>query len=132
AWHWPSSAEPDPVTALQPPARLASKPKPLPTRALPADSTLVTGRANPLTHRPNTPRACSTRRLPAKFPPSPQSESLRMPSLSQALRAALERRQPLLEQLHPQGTDCYRLFHGSQEGAPGLTADRYGPQLLVQ
>ncbi len=55
-----------------------------------------------------------------------------MPSLDQALRAALDNRQPLLAELHAQGTDCYRLFHGSQEGASGLTIDRYGPQLLVQ
>ncbi|MWV11669.1 SAM-dependent methyltransferase [Pseudomonas sp. R-28-1W-6] len=55
-----------------------------------------------------------------------------MPALTQALRAALDARQGLLGELHDQGTDCYRLFHGSQEGAPGLTADRYGPQLLVQ
>ena len=55
-----------------------------------------------------------------------------MPSLDQALRAALAHRQPLLAELHQQGTDCYRLFHGSQEGAGGLTIDRYGPQLLVQ
>lgn len=55
-----------------------------------------------------------------------------MPSLDQALRAALANRQPLLSELHSQGTDCYRLFHGSQEGAGGLTIDRYGPQLLVQ
>jgi 23S rRNA (cytosine1962-C5)-methyltransferase len=56
----------------------------------------------------------------------------RMPALDLALRAALDARQPLLGELHAQGTDCYRLFHGSQEGAPGLTLDRYGPQLLVQ
>ncbi|NQD94990.1 SAM-dependent methyltransferase [Pseudomonas sp. CrR25] len=55
-----------------------------------------------------------------------------MPSLDQALRAALVHRQPLLAELHTQGSDCYRLFHGSQEGAGGLTVDRYGPQLLVQ
>ncbi|WP_079204787.1 class I SAM-dependent rRNA methyltransferase [Pseudomonas sp. CC6-YY-74] len=55
-----------------------------------------------------------------------------MPSLEQALRAALAHRQPLLAELNQQGTDCYRLFHGSQEGASGLTIDRYGPQLLVQ
>ena len=55
-----------------------------------------------------------------------------MPALQQALRAALASRRELLEQLHGQGTDCYRLFHGSQEGAAGLTIDRYGPQLLVQ
>ncbi|MDH4560414.1 class I SAM-dependent methyltransferase [Pseudomonas sp. BN411] len=54
------------------------------------------------------------------------------PALLQALRAALDARQPLLTELHAQGTDCYRLFHGSQEGAPGLTVDRYGAQLMVQ
>ncbi|MCY1214125.1 Ribosomal RNA large subunit methyltransferase I [compost metagenome] len=56
-----------------------------------------------------------------------------MPStLLQALRAALDARQPLLAELHAQGTDCYRFFHGSQEGIPGLTVDRYGAQLMVQ
>ncbi|KAF1018869.1 MAG: hypothetical protein GAK37_03770 [Pseudomonas sp.] len=55
-----------------------------------------------------------------------------MSPLNQALRAALDHRQDLLAELHAQGTDCYRLFHGSQEGAGGLTIDRYGPQLLVQ
>jgi 23S rRNA (cytosine1962-C5)-methyltransferase len=55
-----------------------------------------------------------------------------MLSLTQALRAALAARQTLLAELHAQHTDCYRLFHGSQEGAGGLTIDRYGPQLLVQ
>ncbi|MBD8685067.1 class I SAM-dependent rRNA methyltransferase [Pseudomonas sp. CFBP 13719] len=55
-----------------------------------------------------------------------------MSALIQALRAALDVRSSLLEQLHEQGTDCYRLFHGSQEGAGGLTVDRYGPQLLIQ
>ncbi|MEH6365525.1 MAG: class I SAM-dependent methyltransferase [Pseudomonas marincola] len=55
-----------------------------------------------------------------------------MSALTLALRAALANRQPLIEQLHQQQTDCYRLFHGSQEGAGGLTIDRYGDQLLVQ
>ena len=55
-----------------------------------------------------------------------------MSSLDQALRAALDARRPLLAELHQQQTDCYRLFHGSQEGQPGLTVDRYGSQLLVQ
>ncbi|MEE4624365.1 class I SAM-dependent methyltransferase [Pseudomonas alliivorans] len=55
-----------------------------------------------------------------------------MSSLNQALSVALDNRQRLLDELHEQGTDCYRLFHGSQEGASGLTIDRYGPQLLVQ
>ena len=55
-----------------------------------------------------------------------------MSTFDQALCAALAHRQPLLAELHQQGTDCYRLFHGSQEGVGGLTIDRYGPQLLVQ
>ena len=55
-----------------------------------------------------------------------------MSLLNQALRAALDARKDLLAELHQQGTNCYRLFHGSQEGAGGLTVDRYGPQLLVQ
>ena len=55
-----------------------------------------------------------------------------MASLTMALRAALASRRPLLAKLSEQHTDCYRLFHGSQEGSPGLTVDRYGPQLLVQ
>ncbi|HAW22670.1 MAG TPA: SAM-dependent methyltransferase, partial [Pseudomonas sp.] len=55
-----------------------------------------------------------------------------MSSLEQALRAAYLNREALLSELHHQATDCYRLFHGSQEGAPGLTVDRYGPLLLVQ
>ncbi|EIK93975.1 SAM-dependent methyltransferase [Pseudomonas sp. M47T1] len=55
-----------------------------------------------------------------------------MSTVNKALRAALDSRKPLLAELHAQGTDCYRLFHGSQEGAGGLTVDRYGPQLMVQ
>lgn len=55
-----------------------------------------------------------------------------MPALTEALRAAFDRRQALLALLHSENTDCYRLFHGSQEGAPGLTVDRYGRQLMVQ
>jgi 23S rRNA (cytosine1962-C5)-methyltransferase len=55
-----------------------------------------------------------------------------MTLLHHALSAALCKRQPLLRELHQQGTDCYRLFHGSQEGVGGLTIDRYGPQLLIQ
>ena len=38
----------------------------------------------------------------------------------------------MLERLHAEGTDCYRLFHGVNEGRPGLTIDRYGPVLLLQ
>lgn len=55
-----------------------------------------------------------------------------MTTINHALSAALVNRQSLLSELHQQGTDCYRLFHGSQEGVGGLTIDRYGPQLLIQ
>jgi len=48
------------------------------------------------------------------------------------LAGALERRKPLLQRLAAEGTDCYRLFHGIAEGAPGLAIDRYGPILLLQ
>ena len=53
-------------------------------------------------------------------------------TLSALLQAALAARQPLLEQLHAENTDAYRLFHGSVEGQPGLTVDRYGDLLLAQ
>lgn len=48
------------------------------------------------------------------------------------LTAALAARRPLLDALHAERTDCYRLLHGVVEGVPGLTIDRYGPVLLVQ
>ncbi|MEH6825879.1 MAG: class I SAM-dependent methyltransferase [Motiliproteus sp.] len=52
--------------------------------------------------------------------------------LADLLQQAVERRKPLLEQLANEQTDCYRLFQGSSEGEPGLTVDRYGPQLIIQ
>jgi len=52
--------------------------------------------------------------------------------LALLLRDAIVRRAPLLERLHAEGTDCYRLLHGIAEGAPGLTVDRYGSLLLMQ
>jgi len=48
------------------------------------------------------------------------------------LAAALDARAELLPRLHAEQTDAYRLFHGSVEGHPGLTVDRYGDLLLVQ
>lgn len=53
-------------------------------------------------------------------------------SLNAALASALERREALITRLHGEDTDCYRLFHGSAEGHPGLTVDRYGELLLIQ
>jgi 23S rRNA (cytosine1962-C5)-methyltransferase len=48
------------------------------------------------------------------------------------LAAAFEARADLIARLHEEQTDSYRLFHGSVEGMPGLTVDRYGDLLLVQ
>lgn len=48
------------------------------------------------------------------------------------IRSAIARRIPLIEKLHAEETDCYRLFHGATEGVPGLSVDRYGPVLLMQ
>ena len=45
---------------------------------------------------------------------------------------SLERRSKLLAELHASDTTLYRLFHGATEGYPGVTVDRYGPNLLVQ
>jgi 23S rRNA (cytosine1962-C5)-methyltransferase len=53
-------------------------------------------------------------------------------ALTQSLAAAFAARAALLQQLHAEETDGYRLFHGSVEGRPGLTVDRYGELLLIQ
>lgn len=61
--------------------------------------------------------------------PHRQQPLTELPTL---LAAALDRRRPLLDRLHAEGTDAYRLLHGIAEGAPGLTLDRYGSLLLAQ
>jgi 23S rRNA (cytosine1962-C5)-methyltransferase len=48
------------------------------------------------------------------------------------LAAAFTARADLLSRLHAEDTDTYRLFHGTVEGRPGLTVDRYGDLLLAQ
>lgn len=53
-------------------------------------------------------------------------------TLTDLLSAALAARADLLASLHADRTDAYRLFHGTVEGQPGLTVDRYGDLLLVQ
>jgi 23S rRNA (cytosine1962-C5)-methyltransferase len=52
--------------------------------------------------------------------------------LTDALSTALNSRKTLIDQLNEEDTECYRLFHGSVEGASGLTIDRYGDLLLAQ
>ena len=53
-------------------------------------------------------------------------------TLAGRLDNALKYRSALLSQLRVEATNAYRLFHGSAEGHPGLTVDRYGDLLLVQ
>ncbi len=60
------------------------------------------------------------------------TQSSLSPALSHQLATALTAREPLMEQLQQEATDCYRLFHGTVEGVDGLTVDRYGDLLLVQ
>ena len=53
-------------------------------------------------------------------------------TLTPALTHALNARSALLALMSEEKTDAYRLFHGSVEGVPGLTVDRYGDIVLVQ
>lgn len=57
-----------------------------------------------------------------------------MPSaqLASLLATAFEKRADLIARLHDGDTDSYRVFHGTVEGQPGLTIDRYGELLLIQ
>ena len=48
------------------------------------------------------------------------------------LATAFVAREALINQCHAEQTDAYRLFHGSVEGYPGLTVDRYGELLIAQ
>lgn len=52
--------------------------------------------------------------------------------LQNDISAAYHSRRALLESLHGEDTNAYRLFHGTNEGAPGLTIDRYGELILIQ
>ncbi|AOZ50927.1 class I SAM-dependent rRNA methyltransferase [Chromobacterium vaccinii] len=55
-----------------------------------------------------------------------------MSTLTELLRRADAARAALIERLAAEDTNCYRLFHGSVEGVPGLAIDRYGEQILAQ
>lgn len=52
--------------------------------------------------------------------------------LTDRLASATTARKTLTDQLTSENTNCYRLFHGSTEGYPGLTIDRYGDLILAQ
>lgn len=45
---------------------------------------------------------------------------------------ALRRREPLLQACLQEDTDALRLLHGVNEGAPGISIDRYGDHFLIQ
>lgn len=52
--------------------------------------------------------------------------------LIEKISQALNIRSSFLLAMAANKTNCYRLFHGSVEGAMGLTIDRYGLNLLIQ
>jgi 23S rRNA (cytosine1962-C5)-methyltransferase len=52
--------------------------------------------------------------------------------LQEHLSTAYIQRLALISQLHDEKTTAYRLFHGINEGKPGLTVDRYGELILIQ
>jgi 23S rRNA (cytosine1962-C5)-methyltransferase len=52
--------------------------------------------------------------------------------LLDALHAAMDRRGGFLTRAAAEQTDCYRLLHGVDEGAPGVAVDRYGSIVLIQ
>jgi 23S rRNA (cytosine1962-C5)-methyltransferase len=52
--------------------------------------------------------------------------------LGAIVQRAIDRRATLRERLADEETDGYRLLHGAQEGAPGVTLDRYGTLALLQ
>ncbi|MGL6069802.1 class I SAM-dependent rRNA methyltransferase [Craterilacuibacter sp.] len=52
--------------------------------------------------------------------------------LNELLQRASAQRTELVERLTAEGTNTWRLFHGSVEGRPGLTIDRYGDLVLIQ
>lgn len=52
--------------------------------------------------------------------------------LKNLLNQAWQSRCELQKQWQQEQTNCYRIFHGTNEGLPGTTLDRYGPLLILQ
>ncbi len=52
--------------------------------------------------------------------------------LTGLINTAFQVRSDLVKKLVSEATDTWRIFHGVNEGRPGLTIDKYGPQVLVQ
>lgn len=55
-----------------------------------------------------------------------------MNELKTLISQAWQNRSDLKAQWLAEDTDCYRIFHGTNEGLPGTTLDRYGPLLILQ
>ena len=55
-----------------------------------------------------------------------------MNELKTRLNQAWQARTDLQQQWQEENTNCYRIFHGTNEGLPGTTLDRYGPLLILQ
>ena len=55
-----------------------------------------------------------------------------MNELKNLISQAWQNRSDLKSQWQEEQTDCYRIFHGTNEGLPGTTLDRYGPLLILQ
>lgn len=55
-----------------------------------------------------------------------------MNELKNLLSQAWLTRAELNQQWQEEQTDCYRIFHGTNEGLAGTTLDRYGPLLILQ
>ncbi len=53
-------------------------------------------------------------------------------SMEHLIQKAFNSRENLIKDLHHEQTNTYRLFHGANEGLPGLTIDLYGNQILIQ
>jgi 23S rRNA (cytosine1962-C5)-methyltransferase len=55
-----------------------------------------------------------------------------MNELKNLISQAWQNRSDLKAQWQQEHTDCYRIFHGTNEGLPGTTLDRYGSLLILQ
>ncbi len=55
-----------------------------------------------------------------------------MNELKNLIDQAWQNRADLKTQWQAELTDCYRIFHGTNEGSLGTTLDRYGPLLILQ
>lgn len=55
-----------------------------------------------------------------------------MNEFTRQLQQAWENRSTLQSQWKDEKTDCYRIFHGTNEGLPGTTLDRYGSLMILQ